>query len=498
MRSNVRQGWWISALAAVVVAAGACVDEKIVYRDGPAFVAPPAAAANFLGYSDTATNKTVCGNCHVTQQGKWSQTAHSDAWATLQGSGYAAATCEGCHTVSNKGNKVTDANVAYNSTKDVRYHDVQCESCHGPGLDHVTAPARGQMLASVHADTGAGVTNGCAECHTGTHNPFVEEWRSSRHATSYTRGYNGATATAPDIPFGPRAACKGCHIGQDVLASWGVNTNYEEKTKGNVIATAEGVTCVVCHDPHGSEHPKQLRYAVDATDAESNLCAKCHNRRSTPDWSGSRDSPHAPHGPLVFGTAGWWPPGIEFIETQSTHGSSANPKLCATCHVQRYNVNDKTTGQFQVTVVGHRWLPIPCVDANGRPTDSQSCTVTGRSFKACASGGCHGNSELNARSAFISAGNDVAGLTTLLDGMIAQVPSNQFGAGKVTAGRGAKFNSEMAKMHGSEVHNPFLVKTLLRYSGVALNQTYGIPIPPGLAPTPADVQRVRITTPTTR
>ena len=77
--------------------------------------------------------------------------------------------------------------------------------------------------------------------------------------------------------------------------------------------------------------------------------------------------------------------------------------------------------------------------------------------------------------------------------MIAQVPSNQFGAGKVTVGRGAKFNSEMAKMPGSEVHNPFLIKTLLRYSGVALNQTYGIPLPPGLAPTAADAQRVRIT-----
>jgi predicted CXXCH cytochrome family protein len=487
---RVKKTSWLIALLSLTGVATACVDEKIVYRDGPAFVAPPTAAANFLGYHDETIGRTTCGNCHVTQQAKWEQTAHSDAWQTLQASGSPAALCEACHTVSARGNPVTTANVGFTSTRDSRYHDVQCESCHGPGLDHVTAPARGQMLASVHADTGAGVTNGCAECHSGTHHPFVEEWRSSRHATSYTRAYNGATATAPDIPLGPRSACQGCHIGQKVLDAWGVNTNYSEKNAGQTIASGEGITCAVCHDPHGSPNSRQLRFAVDSRDPETNLCAKCHNRRSTPDWSGSRDEPHAPHGPLVFGTAGWWPPGIDFVETQSTHGSERNPRLCATCHVQRYDVNDKATGQFQVSVVGHRFLPIPCVDANGAPSANQSCTITARSFKGCAGSGCH--TETTARSAFVSAENDVNGLIALLDGMIAQVPANQFGAGKVTVGRGAKFNSSMAKMPGAAVHNPFMIRALLRYSGVALNKEYGIPLPPGLAPTASDAQRVRI------
>ena len=493
MQRLVRRGQWRGTSTALLFCiASACADEKIVYRDGPPFIAPPAAAANFLGYHDETIDRTTCGNCHVTQQGKWEQTAHSNAWATLQASSGKQAPCEGCHTVSHKGNAVTATAVGYTSTQDSRYRDVQCESCHGPGLDHVTAPARGQMLASVHADTGAGVTNGCAECHSGTHTPFVEEWRASRHATSYTRAYNGSTATAPDIPFGPRAACQGCHIGQGILANWGVNTNYTEKSLGQTIATGEGITCAVCHDPHGSENTNQLRYPVDSRDPEVNLCAKCHSRRSTPDWSGSRDSPHAPQGPLVFGTAGWWPPNIQFAETQSTHGSEANPKLCATCHVQRYNVTDKATGQFQVSVVGHRFLPIPCVDANGAPTPSQTCAVTSRSFRGCTASGCHG-SDNAARSAFVSAENDVKGLIALLDVMIAQVPANQFGAGKVTAGRGAKFNSEMAKMPGAIVHNPFMIRALLRYSGVALNQTYGIPLPPGLAPTAADAKGVRVT-----
>lgn len=252
------------------------------------------------------------------------------------------------------------------------------------------------------------------------------------------------------------------------------------------------MTCVVCHDPHGSSNEHQLRFAADSRDIESNLCAKCHQRRSVPDWAGSSDSPHAPHGPLVLGEAGWFPEGVSFEAPMSTHGSEANPGLCKTCHLTNYSVTDAATGAFQVTVTGHRFIAIPCVDANGAPTDDQSCTVTGRSFKGCASATCHGNSEANARSAFTAANSDVLGLAALLDQMVAQVPSNQFGAGKTTAGRGAKFNSALAKGAGAAVHNPFLVKALLRYSGVALNQAYGIAIPPGLAPTAADLKYLRI------
>src|SRR5688500_13041486 len=100
------------------VVASACVDEKIVYRDGPNFIAPPAAAANFLGYHDETTSRTTCGNCHVTQQAKWEQTGHADAWATLQASSGKQAACEGCHTASNKGKAVTTAAVGYAGVTD--------------------------------------------------------------------------------------------------------------------------------------------------------------------------------------------------------------------------------------------------------------------------------------------------------------------------------------------------------------------------------------------
>ena len=144
----------------MLVASGGCVDEKIVYRDGPNYAAPPTAVASFLGYDDQTAKLTVCGNCHVGQQAKWKGSKHADAFATLEKSGQMQGFCQACHTVNNLGNIATDTAVGFRSTKDKRYHDVQCESCHGAGLQHVSSPTRGQMLASITADTAKSLTTG--------------------------------------------------------------------------------------------------------------------------------------------------------------------------------------------------------------------------------------------------------------------------------------------------------------------------------------------------
>jgi len=166
---------------AVLLVLGACEDteEILVEVERPFFEDPPAQAASFLGFDDRDAKLTVCGNCHIGQQSEWEETAHADAWATLQASPGAQAFCETCHTVSQNGNATT-APGGWETTEDARYHDAQCESCHGPGETHVSNPDASQPQASIAV--GTDLTTGCAECHSGNHHPFAEEWGRAAHS----------------------------------------------------------------------------------------------------------------------------------------------------------------------------------------------------------------------------------------------------------------------------------------------------------------------------
>src|SRR5678815_2789386 len=115
------------AAVAMLVFVATCTTEKIVYRSGTNFAPPATAAANFIGYYDVVAKQTVCGSCHIDYQTRWASTKHAKAWADLTANTAATGVCQACHTVSNLGNAITDTAVAYRSTKDARYHDVQCE-----------------------------------------------------------------------------------------------------------------------------------------------------------------------------------------------------------------------------------------------------------------------------------------------------------------------------------------------------------------------------------
>jgi predicted CXXCH cytochrome family protein len=449
------------AILSLVMVLGGCTD-KIVYKDLPDFVAPPAGAEGFLGFSDVDGKRTTCGNCHSGKQAQWEGTAHSHAWETLANSGASAATCEGCHSVGSLGNVSTVANAGYVATRSPRYQDVQCESCHGPGLNHVTNPdvQSNKPLASLAI--GAGLTNGCGECHSGAHQPFVEEWAASRHGKA-TGSRN-------------RSGCWGCHEAKHVLETWGITSNYVgvgDTTTTNALP----VVCAVCHDPHNAKNPNQLRFAIDVPDVEANLCMKCHHRRAEPEVTSS-SGPHSPQGPVLLGEAGWIPPGFQYPSGSlvGSHGSDRNPRLCATCHVNSYTVNDKLTGKFSFKATGHSFQPIPCVDENGVPiTDQTQCTPddTRRSYKACVV--CH-LSESAARTVRTVAKARLASLAADMDALVARIPASEFSItdNKITTGEGCKFNSGLAKERGSPIHNPFLIEALLLACKKQIGIDYGL------------------------
>lgn len=469
----------------VGLVAVSCVDERVVERivevERDLFDAPDAAALGMLGYTDAETKLTVCGNCHVGVQGEWVESGHAEAWVGLQDSGHAQAFCEGCHTVNDLGNSLDDP-AGYNAVADERYHDVQCESCHGPGLDHVTAPADANIpLAAIEVGLDLTAAVGCGECHQGTHHPFMEQWAQSGHGN-------------PNPYPAGRSGCNACHEGGGALAAWGFNTTFAGE------GDLQSITCAVCHDPHGSEYEGQLRFPLGGpgVEVEQNLCSQCHNKRGNPDPTSSHGlSPHAPATGLLSGEGGYVFPGsnLEGNRIIASHGSEGNPQFCATCHVATTTITDSETGEFVFEAVGHTFNAIPCVDADGIPTTGDcAMTTEARDFEAgCTASGCHGTADV-ARNVLNTATLRLQNLHDELRALLLQVDPNLDDDGgeidanvpEFTVAEGAFFNMELAVFGGPEAdraepllayaataaHNPFLIEQLLITSIQEVEQTY--------------------------
>jgi predicted CXXCH cytochrome family protein len=480
--------WFFLSVVAAGLA-GACTNTQIVYRDRPPFNPAPDLASGLLGYYTIATKQTTCGNCHVGHQADWATTHHANAFADLVSSGHMQASCQGCHAVSEKGNGLT-APAGWNKLADSAYKDVQCESCHGPGTQHVQLPDDKSKWPLARL-TLTIANKSCAACHTGAHHGFADEWAQSAHAQIVTVAVNSTNAE-----------CKNCHDGKTVLKAWGVNTNYIEKDSSVFAAT----TCSVCHNPHGSENDHQLRFPINTPDPDRNLCMKCHLRRGEPEPG--RSTPHAPQGFVVLGIGGYRPPGanIDTLQTLTTHASVANPRLCAGCHVNNYNVTDPATGAFVFHVTGHLFKPIPCVDAQGKPLADPNCAYAppARSFKSCTAAGCHAT-EAIAAGRLSQARTEIEALAAQIwvdgdhdqtidappvdQGYLAIIkrdrPAELTNPTVITPARGAEFNvktfGEGRYGNGDKslgVHNPFLARALLTANIAELRAAYGLPAPP--------------------
>ncbi len=492
---------------AVAVAMASCVDERVVFRDRPIFLEPAEAALDFLGYANPEASEaklTVCGQCHVGQQSEWERTRHASAWDGLHEAANPQAFCEACHTVNTRGNPAgngAEAAGGWVATNDARYHDVQCESCHGPGLPHVRNPSieSAQPQAPIMVG-GADLTFGCAQCHSGFHHPFVEEWAESPHGN-----VTASAATRREDAGG----CWSCHSGEGALLKFGVRSNYLERDA--LIEQGEGfahITCAVCHDPHSNEFEGQLRFPSNTANIETHICAQCHNRATVPGVGPRGLAVHAPEAPLLDGvlhTVGWVPPGTEHDvdRIRGSHGGAANPRLCSTCHVVPFASTDQSGETF--FSAGHGFRAIPCVE-DGVPTGGVNCPLTeaARDWRGCFD--CHTDAPTTVGITNSTLTLNLS-LVRQLYSMLRQVDPNLAGPGGpidptnplFTVAEGAYFNLQLAH-HGtplhqdgfnvsradslaalapSTVHNPFMIRSLLVWSIEAVQNEYGVSPDPG-------------------
>lgn len=425
-------------LPAALFVLSACTEDKLVSTgdggDGtyrPPFNPPADSVNGFLGLYDVATNKTTCGNCHVNNQGEWAGTKHADAFATLVNSGGAQSFCYACHTVSANGNKTALAGqpAGWDVKEDSTYRNVQCESCHGPGLEHVSNPTSlnvplARAVIPTSPDSAAIVAATCAGCHQGTHHPFVEQWEASAHA-------NFRKDEAPGVNNGPAvntsSGCVNCHNGKYAMQvlSGNAPTNYVERDKP-LLSTTFPITCPVCHDPHYNGNEGQLRRSISDPEPSTNLCSTCHIRGATPSLTFTITSrgAHASQGAVYFGeAAGWQPPGFTFDENNPIYTAhlSRNDRKCAGCHVAKFTTTDTDTGE-PFTSVGHLFSPNPCKGANGLPTEGDCAyNATARFWTGCVNSGCHA-SETEAAGLFNS---KRATVKLLLDNLWTDTNGNQ-------------------------------------------------------------------------
>ena len=139
------------------------------YRD----VAAENAAEGVLLFADQALEQqqgngyvsaTACQRCHEQEYLQWSATRHAFAYETLlKKERYFDAGCVSCHTTGfgySTGFHIGDS--------DSTLKGVQCETCHGPGKQHVSNPKKSNIRNG--ADTSL-----CLACHDTKHSPGFAE-----------------------------------------------------------------------------------------------------------------------------------------------------------------------------------------------------------------------------------------------------------------------------------------------------------------------------------
>jgi DmsE family decaheme c-type cytochrome len=179
----------------------------------------------------------ACKVCHADEYSSWEKSPHwKTTLNTRQGPSHQG--CEACHGAA--ANHVADpSNTAglFDFTKaSAKEINDQCLECHAGGTQHMNA------LNSVHAKNGVS----CIACHSPHH--------------SVTKEFMLVKAQ-PEL-------CYSCHLAKKAEFAMPFHHRVNEGL----------IQCTDCHNPHGTEGPKQVRMAS----TQDAVCFKCHADKQGP------------------------------------------------------------------------------------------------------------------------------------------------------------------------------------------------------------------------
>lgn len=135
----------------------------------------------------------ACKSCHPKEYATWSHQPHAHALQTLQAKGEAKnADCLGCHTT---GFGLEGGFPKSGTPSHAGLAAVGCESCHGPGGNHVKpgAPKRGTILSLGDKCDTCAILQICGTCHDQKNDPgfqfeVVKKIEEQRHGTIKASG----------------------------------------------------------------------------------------------------------------------------------------------------------------------------------------------------------------------------------------------------------------------------------------------------------------------
>jgi predicted CXXCH cytochrome family protein len=240
-------------------------------------------------------------------------------------------TCDGCHSVN------------YDiHTKQVAEWNVGCETCHGPGSEHVAHPTRTNILNPSEMDDVA-ANDTCIQCHSqgrpraGLIDGKAYDWPVGYHAGLRLADY----WKLEDIT-----------LGQTDFLHFADGTAHKNRMQGNDFVQSvmyrRGVTCASCHDVHGTDNYAQLRKPADK------LCLDCHG-------------PMSPNGPHTA-----------TLEEHTHHKDGSPGSQCIACHMPKIEAEGvpgsfvrSHTFQFISPAMTDQYkMPNPCTSCHADKTNA--------------------------------------------------------------------------------------------------------------------------------
>ncbi len=266
------------------------------------FFAYPVGSAEAPPQKAAYAGDAVCKACHAPQFEKFSKTIMGKIFVFNPRNDMEKRACESCHGpgsehVAKGGGKGVGGMITYRkgSGESVEAQNESCLQCHKRGVQTY-------WEASAHAARGVG----CVDCHT------IMEKTSDR--------FQLAKVGDKTVFFNRRAqteVCNRCHLQRKA-----------QLQRSSHMPLREGkITCADCHNPHGTPNPAQLKQ----TSVNEN-CYSCHAERRGPYLH--------EHQPVLENCS----------SCHEAHGSVNDrllvkrmPRLCQQCHVSAHRATDPAT-----------------------------------------------------------------------------------------------------------------------------------------------------------